>query len=598
MINEDKFILQSILERKNDLFSESNIKIIETSVNIYHIAAALGAENVSRQIRCLPNWYLKRCEIKTGLFQLPPYVIAVLKGREKLQRYVDSWGNIDSLTGWGRHLNETLLHVTDSESDLLRADIIPMYELYITKRCFPPLKMIFNASAQTAGLDGFLRIYEYLFKNNLTSELEEILSQICVTAQNFMHPSSRIIVVGPGNDISGIVNNILAIAKLSVVYDAESIFQKSVQMLSKELLRISFGQNNRKALLNICGAFQRQNLQKILQDRLYTEPSSILPSDAFSTFMCLYNLLIDYPQTVDKIKNVMAQIPDIDTIINAPFSDTRYVYVRECLGLTPLQAYVLQYNKVDVSVVRALVDLGADIDVIFPPNLLIYRYTKLFAGRNRETTPAGQSLMMYILNEERGFKGNFRQLLEFFLYENANIELNKSAVATCLEMYKLQGILCISSTPAPRCACFIVDKQETSIATATYSTDVTIHEIPGYHTAQLLIEAGFPYSCEDIDKVLHTDAIMEYNEFRKRSSQTRESYHATKTKPDITLLKYLKKCVSKPRSLKLRCRDVLRGHFPKRQIHKYVSCVEMQDEFRDFLLLKPILHSLSKGYYP
>ena len=47
-------------------------------------------------------------------------------------------------------------------------------------------------------------------------------------------------VVGPGINTSGIVNNILAVAKLSVVYDAESISQKSVHLLSKEVAKTLF----------------------------------------------------------------------------------------------------------------------------------------------------------------------------------------------------------------------------------------------------------------------------------------------------------------------------------------------------------------------
>ena len=561
-------VTQYITETKFNLFSE-------TRVSVYHLAAALGEANVSRQILSLPTQRrLKRWEKKTTLFQLLPYEIAVFKGREKLQRYVALWKSFDQLTVRGRFLDDTIIHVTEKENDKIQVDSIPVYQLYIMKKCIPPVKMIFDAS-ELSDLGGRSRIYEHLFMNNLTSDLEEIVSL-----------STDV------NNCTRAVRNVLTVAKLSVVYNAQYIFQMSIQKLSNDSFKRCLSQSDRKELLEMCGVLQRHDFQRILQDNLYIELRTPLRVDVISTFALLYHLLVDYPLSVDHIKKAMEQIPDHENIVNVPFAeDCGKNEIHHNQGLTPLQAYVLNYNRVKVPVIKALIDLGADIDVVFPPNLKIYyKLSKFFAGKNRETTPAGQSLLLYILNEERGFETNFRQILEIFLYENVSLDLNRSAVATCLESFKYNAIPCISSRDS--CRCTAVDRKKTPIASGTYFMDAAIHEIPAYFTIQLLIDAGFEYSCANIDEVLHADDIKQRNELRQHLKQTGKRYHIDKTYPHKVEVECLKNCVSHTRSLKLRCRDVLRSHFPKRQIHKYVNAVAMPAAIRDFLLLKPILRTL------
>ena len=563
-------VTRYITETKFNLFSE-------TRVSVYHVAAALGEGNVSLQTLSLPTHRrMKGWEKKTRLFELKPFEIVVLKGRESLQRYVDTWKFVDRLAVKGRYLDNDLIYVTEKDNDLIQVDNIPVYELCIMKRCISFLKMILNSSEPSTYLDCHSRIYEHMFKNELTSVIEEIVSVWAVS--DF------------GNNHFHFLRNALTIVRLSVVYDVENTFQKSVQLLSNEL-KLYFRQSDREALFNICGAFQRHNFQRILQDSFYIEPSTRLRLDMFSTFAGLYQLLIDYPLSVDHIKTAIALIPDINNIINVPFTvDYRKYEIHHYQGLTPLQAYVLKYNEAKVPVIKALIDLGADIDVVFPPNLKIYSKSfELFAERNRETTPAGQSLLLYILNEERGFVTHFRQILEVFLYENACLDFNKSAVAICLESYKYKAIPCMSAG----CRCTEVNRPMTSIASGSYFMESVIHEIPVYYTIQLLIEAGFEYSCADIDEVLHANHREQLSAvLRQCLRQTGKPYHIEKTSPHKNVLEYLEKCVSDTRPLKLRCRDVLRSHFPKRQIHKYANAVAMPDAIRDFLLLKPILRTM------
>ena len=58
---------------------------------------------------------------------------------------------------------------------------------------------------------------------------------------------------------------------------------------------------------------------------------------------------------------------------------------------------------------------------------------------------------------------------------------------------------------------------------------------------------------------------------------------------DETVKKYINFCSSNPRSLKLSCRDTLRRHFKRHDLHKYVNNVLIPEGIRDFILIKPYL---------
>ena len=131
----------------------------------------------------------------------------------------------------------------------------------------------------------------------------------------------------------------------------------------------------------------------------------------------------------------MKQIPDIQRIVNAPFGaivgSGYYGYWDLCPGLTPLQSYMCMYDlhSFDVSVVRTLIDCGADIDQMFPPN---------FKDDERKVYPRGNTVLMHILNEDIEFNKVFREILELLLYENVAVALNDSAVSLCLKLYHYQ----------------------------------------------------------------------------------------------------------------------------------------------------------------
>ena len=77
----------------------------------------------------------------------------------------------------------------------------------------------------------------------------------------------------------------------------------------------------------------------------------------------------------------------------------------------------------------------------------------------------------------------------------------------------------------------------------------------------LMIECGFPY---ERNKLL---TILE------------EPLHEAE-------LEYFRQCLTTPRPLKLRCRDVLRTYFKKQSLHQFVDAANLPTRLKDFLLLK------------
>ena len=61
--------------------------------------------------------------------------------------------------------------------------------------------------------------------------------------------------------------------------------------------------------------------------------------------------------------------------------------------------------------------------------------------------------------------------------------------------------------------------------------------------------------------------------------------------------KYLQQMLDNPRSLKHRCRDVLRKHLQGRKIHRYAEVIDMPKQIKDFILFKPVLKILTNDLF-
>ena len=159
-------------------------------------------------------------------------------------------------------------------------------------------------------------------------------------------------------------------------------------------------------------------------------------------------------------------------------------------------------------------------------------------------------------NEREMHSLDFRANFESLLYSNIN--LHESVVQN---YFKVDEEL------------FFKEIGDTFVLPQMFITDAKQHSVFGHNsgsdyalefTAPLLLECGFPVTWETLeaalDRNLHPDE-----------------------------LKYIRAYIDTPRSLKLRCRDVLKKHFKGRHLHNFVEMSPIPQSIKDFILLKTIL---------
>ena len=275
----------------------------------------------------------------------------------------------------------------------------------------------------------------------------------------------------------------------------------------------------------------------------------------------------------------MEQIPSLPNTMNDRNAD----------GFTLLQSYIRGTSIVDISVVRALIDLGLNIDIPFA-------HTPQTCINLQENNSDGQSLLEYILNNRLVYKG-FREVVELFLYENISLAKNELMVSYVLKRELMVSNFIKRFRPGE------MSQTDQSIQPVKIIMDATPHEDIFPSLIIFLIEAGFKYCLSDIE-----DALELFKDFSSIDNSTTSAEEPVENSLASMLRRklrnyehsftqgpvkaYLQGCLSEPRPLMLRCRDVLRNHFPRRQIHRYVSVMDIPNRIRDVLLMKPILQKL------
>ena len=211
-----------------------------------------------------------------------------------------------------------------------------------------------------------------------------------------------------------------------------------------------------------------------------------------------------------------------------------------------LNAFLHEHSNMEkTAIVKVALQLGADVDSVvnFGKTPLI---CLLKGNRHNDVITKG-----------------VRETLEAFINENPDVELNKAAVGLAIETDARKRRENHYGVP-------IFDD---------YKTDLKEYGLYGYKMedddsalnflAPLLMECGFPVTqnvlLDSTNKPLHQSEHM-----------------------------YIQKYLDGPRPLKVRCRDVLRNHFKGRKIHKFVEMSDYPHTIKDFILLKPILHTLFK----
>ena len=284
----------------------------------------------------------------------------------------------------------------------------------------------------------------------------------------------------------------------------------------------------------------------------------------------LLRLLLKYKLSRDQVRIAMEQIPDLQNIINK----------RNKEGLTLLQSYICKEWCIEGSIVRTLIELGANIDM---------------------PLESGQSLLTIVLNKIH--RQGFREVLELLLYENISPAENGSEVHTAIRLYNLND-----ATTQGTSGSFSINRLLRGYVRmpllGTYVMDATQHNDVFASSLPLLIEAGFKYSSSELrDLVESFEDCSAPDNSQTSSAESSELIHVRRAPRALCsheelsinhehVKEYLERYSSEPRPLMLRCRDVLRTRFPGRQIHRYVSVMDIPERISDFLLLKSILRRL------
>ena len=202
--------------------------------------------------------------------------------------------------------------------------------------------------------------------------------------------------------------------------------------------------------------------------------------------------------------------------------------------------------------------------------------------------------------------------MELLLYENISPAENGSEVQTAIRLYNLNDATTQDTSDlfsmldmSMRISGDVkMPQSDHFIQPGTYVMDATLHNDVFASTLPLLIEAGFKYSVSALRDLVESFEDCSAPDNSQTSSAefsdviyVRRAPRALCSHKELSInhehvKEYLERCSSEPRPLMLRCRDVLRTRFPGRQIHRYVSVMDIPERISDFLLLKSILRRL------
>ena len=251
----------------------------------------------------------------------------------------------------------------------------------------------------------------------------------------------------------------------------------------------------------------------------------------------LFSLLSRYyNDQYSEIKDLLKAAPKVQEAVNSPDSKGR-TRLRVCIG------HERPINPVEIKV---LLELGADIDYL-----------------DSEGNTALSHLLSRRYYSKRLFKryytAAFRGTVEILLYENPSMVLNSNAVKLAIDLDEhLEGSTIIRTLVGE----FIMDFRTRSPFGSIDDEAFALNFM-----GPLLMECGFPVTRDLLESALE------------------KSLHAAE-------LAYIRRHLYTARSLKCNCRDVLRKHFKRRQLHQFVRLVDLPKQIESFILLKDILLSL------
>ena len=443
--------------------------------------------------------------ILTELFHLCPYGTAVLKSKSDIIRFFGDWHPIRA--------DETILYATRiKNSERLTVERLSFLEISIKRGDVPTFIAVVQYLARDRPRPNWPRINELLFQSNLIDSFSfsTFLKEYCVR-------ESDVFCVADAS--RGFIFQKPCVPELAIIYDRPHILETSIKVLPEFITRQCL-----QDLLDICHVLQRKVCRNILSNHGIGERYRDSSISMLSQLKCLYYLLTHYERSLDLLTQSMTRLPSICEIVNSQYrlsylgkhlrhpsqNNLPTALVRRRRGkMALLQFYLLTNPCPKTDVVKALVELGADIDNLFPSDIVLPVVDDWIArGDDMQTDPRGKTLLQYIVCNERSYMYHtgFRSLLELLIYENTSFTLNKSVVAMGLK--RLTYIGCQWSRPEHGLTVCSSDATKTSITEGKYVMDGVEHSLYLENfalefTVPLLIEAGFRYCAVGLKQALH-----------------------------------------------------------------------------------------------
>lgn len=490
--------------------------ISETNVYAVQIAAVVGTEQAIEENM---KAYLK---IRGGgIFKLRACEIATL--RKKYQDLVWCCNELPKLSGilsgWKTPIPPILLPVINVENATVELKLLEHLEYFIHAK---------NATVFKSILLPFI-CHEHLentFKLVFRNEIKDTDNAL---AEYYRDLLQRGVYDFPDN-----------CAETAIMFNQPKVLEKILSA------RTIWSNETQRRLSEVSHLMNRTECEIILSRLNFSKPEIETESQVSKLFALLADFFDGFS---DEIVHRLEEIQNLQDIINKPvtqkFPEKRYWIVTP---LNPLQYYLeksISVRKLDHRVVRTMLELGASIDscsAIIPPN--------------------GYALHSeYWSTVSTGDPVQYRKTLEILIYENPNMDLNKEAVKT--------GVQLDVFLKMPK-------MREKSDLVGEYIMDGKEHSLFGHDGKKsyplnfigpFLIESGFPYTRDTLLFALE--------------KQLHPAEH-----------KYMQDCIERPRALKLSCRDVLRKQYPGRRIHEFVQTANIPKLIKDFVLLRPLLHNI------
>ena len=520
----------------------------ETAVYGMHIAAAVGTSKAVKN-----DLGKTHRELQSSLFRLSPYVLAVLKK------------NIRTSTLWINNLSkktissidlcmpmiDRMLNVVYPERSETNAGVIHLKEKPLLVFCVRSGNI---ALLRVVLLPNLLDVESYMTQFATALGLAIRCNDVSITKElikfltkNHRHFSFKKFTHG--------LDGLESIVYRLVVLDKPDILER----LSKPGFgRILLDERLCYSLIKLCAARPDDRCNTILS-KVCDVRSSLLDrkenpyvrDETWNTHLrLLFHLFDEFPDIITHELEVMPGLQtDLQgvlskfgtTLFRLPWECTTFDNLWDCIRFN---SYILR--KCNTRIMET---------TCRPVIKWILQQTKIVdnINNNNRITPFDA---LRRINEREKHSLDFRANFETLLYSNIN--LHESVVQNYLKVD--ENLFC-------------KEIRETFVLPQMFITDAKEHSVFGHNsgsdyalefTVPLLLECGYPVTRETqeaaLDRNLHPDE-----------------------------LKYIRAYIDTPRSLKLRCRDVLKKHFKGRHLHNFLEMSPIPQSIKDFILLKTIL---------